>query len=134
MSVLNFNQCIIAGNVTADPEVKITKSGKKYCSFRLAVNRRHLSADMKAETDYIPCVVWEKLAEHFEKYFKKGSNVQVRGEIRTGQYKDKDGSTRSSFEVTVLDIFMVEPPEAAAKRKPPIAEEDIPAASDDLPF
>ena len=42
---LNLNKVILAGRITADPELKQTQSGISVVSFTIAVNRRFASRD-----------------------------------------------------------------------------------------
>ena len=40
MSALNLNKVVLAGRITADPELKQTPTGVSVLRFTLAVNRR----------------------------------------------------------------------------------------------
>ena len=61
-----MNKVILIGRLTKDPEVRYTQTGKAVARFTLAVDRRFVrrDADSGQQTaDFIPIVVWDKLAE-----------------------------------------------------------------------
>ena len=94
------NLVILKGRLTADPELKTTPNGKSVCSFTLAVDRGF--GDNKT-TDFLTCVAWEQRAEFISKYFAKGSEIRILGEINTRKWQDKDGNNRTSFEIRVSE-------------------------------
>lgn len=123
MNVLNFNQVILVGNLTAAPELMSTPQGTPYCRFRIASNRRHLSADGQRATDFIDCVTWRQQAEFLVTHFRMGSPVMVIGELQSNKFADKKGNVRYTIEVSVKDVRMVEAPNVASKPTLPCAEE-----------
>ena len=72
-----MNNLVLIGNLTRDPELKFTQSGKAVCNFTIAV-QRPFSRD---ETDFFNCTAWGKTGENVEKYIKKGSKVAVQGYV-----------------------------------------------------
>lgn len=94
------NLVILKGRLTAEPELKATPNGKSVCSFTMAVDRGF--GDNKA-TDFINCVAWEQRAEFISKYFNKGSEIRILGEINTRKWQDKNGNNRTAFEVRVQE-------------------------------
>ena len=80
-----MNRTISMGNMTADPEIKETSTGKKYARFTLALQR------MKEGADFPNFIAWEKKAEFMEKYCRKGMKLLVEGHILTGSYEGKNG-------------------------------------------
>ena len=89
-----FNKAIIAGNITADPEVRYTVNKRAYARFGVAVNYRYKNSngEMQEGTDFINVVAWGNTAETIGKYMKKGNPILVEGRIRTGSYEARDGS------------------------------------------
>ena len=67
---MNLNKVILAGRLTADPELKTTPSGLSVTSFTVAVDRRF---SKEKQTDFINCVAWRNQAEFLSKYFS-GTN------------------------------------------------------------
>ena len=97
-----MNQTILYGRITADAAVKYTQSNKATCRFTLAVNRIGEGAD------FIRCVAWEKVAENMGKYVRKGDRLLINGSITTGSYKDKDGKTVYTTDVTARAVQFIE--------------------------
>ena len=91
------NICII-GRLTSSPEIKKTTRGVSVCSVSIAVDRDYKVNGEKA-TDFIPCVFWRGTAEFVGKYFSKGDMIAVVGSLESRKYKDKDGNSRTVWEV-----------------------------------
>ena len=94
-----MNKVILAGRLTKDIEVKYTQTGKAVARFILAVNRRVSKDKEKQQADFIPIIVWNKLAEVCSKYLTKGSQILVEGHLQTRDYMAQDGSKRYVTEV-----------------------------------
>lgn len=94
------NLVILKGRLTANVELKTTPNGKSVCSFSLAVDR---GFGENKTTDFINCVAWEQRAEFISKYFAKGSEIRILGEINTRKWQDKDGNNRTAFEIRVIE-------------------------------
>jgi single-strand DNA-binding protein len=103
-----MNQCQFVGRLTADPEVRYTKTGKAVASFTLAVNRNAYSSQRepneKEPADFVPIVAWEKLAEMTGNNLAKGSRVFVQGRLQIRSYETQDGQKRRVSEI-VADII-----------------------------
>ena len=56
------------------------------------------------QTDFITVVAWQQRAEFICKYFSKGQRIALTGSIRTGNYTDKDGNKRNTFEVWAENV------------------------------
>jgi single-strand DNA-binding protein len=102
--IMAFNLVVLTGRLTASPELKVTPSGKNVCSFTIAVDRGY--GDNK-ETDFITCVAWEKTAEFISKYFNKGSEIGIEGSIQTRKWTDKNGNSRTAFEIRVSNTQFI---------------------------
>ena len=101
---MNFNQIVLVGRLTSDPEKQVTNSGKEFVRFTLAVNRDYKDDTGSYPTDFIPCVAFGKLAEFIGQYAQKGRLVLVRGSLETRKAEDKNGSKHTYFTV-LLDKF-----------------------------
>ena len=151
MSNLNLNKVILAGRLTADPELKLTPNGVSVVSFSLAVNRKAIVKDNQRiqDTDFINLVAWRKTAEFIVKYFKKGSALCVLGSIQTRSWTDDSGQKRYATDVVVDEAMFVDSmnnskpndsiyvPEAYAA--PQFSGNDVPnfeevKTDDDIPF
>lgn len=91
-----MNKVILIGRLTKDPEVKYTQTGKVVATFTLAVDRNY---GENKQTDFIPIVVWGKIAEIVGNNLSKGRKISVDGRIQTRSYEDKQGQKRWVTEV-----------------------------------
>lgn len=101
-----MNKIILVGRLTADPEVRYTQSGKAVASFNLAVNRYVGQGQQQA--DFIPVVVWDKLAEVIGNNLTKGQRVLVEGRLQIRTYEAQDGQKRRVAEVVTQNIEFLE--------------------------
>jgi single-strand DNA-binding protein len=112
MSALNLNKVVLAGRLTADPELKQTPSGVSVVRFTLAVNRRFSrnanGGEGEQQTDFITLVAWRQTAEFISKYFRKGSALCVTGSIQTRSWQDQQGQRRYATEVVADEAAFVE--------------------------
>ena len=115
-----MNKVIEMGRLTADPELKKTKSSGLYvCSFTLAVNR----PGNREETDFLDCVAWRSTAELICKWLKKGSPVIVEGFLKTRTWEDKFGQKRKNTEIEVENVFFVPKAKTETNEHEPAAVE-----------
>ena len=103
-----LNSVCLMGRLTADPELKSTQSGVSVCNFRIAVDRTYTPKGQEKQTDFINIVTWRSTAEFVSRYFRKGQLVAVQGSIQTGQYTDRDGNKRTTFDVVADNVFFAE--------------------------
>ena len=101
----SFNQVILMGNLTRDPELRQTPNGQNVCSFSLALNRSFKGGDgeWKEATDYIDIVAWGPLGERVAQYLTKGRPCLVNGRLQSSSW-EKDGQKRSKVEVVAQDV------------------------------
>lgn len=96
------NTAVITGRLTADPEIRTTRTGVKTTSFTVAVERKF--SGEKKQADFIDVVAWRNNAEFICRYFRKGSMIAVEGHLQTETYKDKNGNSRKSMELIADNI------------------------------
>ena len=120
-----------------DPEVRYTQTGKAVASFTLAVNRRFSSSDAQQTADFIPIVVWDKLAEVCGNNLVKGSQVLIEGRIQIRSYDAQDGSKRYVTEVIAHEIEFMGSKPINNVQTPPQAKsfgsEEVPC-DEEIPF
>ncbi len=95
---------MLIGRLGANPEVKDTKRGEKFCNLSLATNKKFKDKEgnWAEKTTWHKIVVFDpRLAENMEKYAKTGSQLYVEGELETRQYKDSNDQNRIVTEVVV---------------------------------
>lgn len=110
--------------------MRYTQSGTPVGTFTLAVDRR-VAKDKPKEADFIPCIVWGKMAEGVVKnYCYKGKQIAVEGRIQVRSYDAKDGSKRYVTEVIVNELELLGSKNEGADRSgngyQPLADEDVP--------
>lgn len=101
----SFNQVILMGNLTRDPELRTIPSGQSVCSFSLALNRSFKGSDgnWQEATDYVDVVAWGPLGERVAQYLKKGRPALVNGRLQSRNW-EQDGQKRSKVEVIAQDV------------------------------
>jgi single-strand DNA-binding protein len=101
----SFNQVILMGNLTRDPELRQTPNGQSVCSFSLALNRSYKGSDgsWQEATDYIDVVAWGPLGERVAQYLTKGRPCLVNGRLQSRSW-EQDGQKRSKVEVNAQDV------------------------------
>ncbi len=108
MSCLNLNKVVLAGRLTADPELKQTATGISVTSFTLAVNRKYAKDQEQQQTDFINIVAWRQTAEFISRYFKKGSALCITGSIQVRSWQDQQGQKRYATEVVADEAMFVD--------------------------
>lgn len=99
-----MNKVILVGRLTKDIEVRYTQTGKAVARFILAVNRRVSKDKEKQQADFIPIIVWNKLAEVCSKYLTKGSQILVEGHLQIRDYVAQDGKKHYIAEVIAQEL------------------------------
>lgn len=102
----------IVGNLTSDPETRVTQKGDNVCKFTVAVNRR------KEGADFFRVTAWRQLGENCQKYLAKGRKVAVTGTVSVSAYKSSNGDARASLEVNADEVEFLTPKGEAEERKP----------------
>ena len=104
---MSLNSVNIMGNLTRDPELKYTQSGKSVCSISIANNRVYSRGEEKVkETSYFDVEVWGAVAENCAKYLTKGSGIIVEGRLKQDRW-EKDGKTQSRVRIAANSIHFM---------------------------
>ncbi|HHV96724.1 MAG TPA: single-stranded DNA-binding protein [Clostridiaceae bacterium] len=112
-----MNKVILLGRLTRDPELRYTTNNTAVCNFTLAVNRRFAKAGEERQADFIPIVVWDKLAEFCGKYFLKGRQVAIVGRIQTRTWDDNEGKRHYVTEVVAEEAYFADSKPEDVSRK-----------------
>jgi len=125
----SFNQVVLMGNLTRDPELRTTPNGHSVCSFSLALNRsyKNASGDWQEATDYIDIVAWGTLGERVAQYLTKGRAALVSGRLQSRSW-EQDGQKRSKVEVVAQDVTFLGGPGGGGAPTAAVEEPDEPAA------
>lgn len=95
-----MNLFIHIGRLVADPELKVTPSGKTVVSFRCAVHRPFT----KDKTDFFDYRAWDGTAERIARNFRKGSMIALKGHEEQDRWQESDNTWRSR-NIHVVDEF-----------------------------
>jgi len=106
----DFNQVIILGNLTRDPELRTTPSGQSVANFAVATNRswNDASGERREEVEYCEVVAWGKLGELVSNYLSKGRRVLVVGRLQTRSWDGQDGTKKQRTEIIANDVTFVD--------------------------
>jgi single-strand DNA-binding protein len=119
-----LNRVQLIGNLGKDPETRYTPSGKKVCSFSLAVDRRWKTSEgeIKESTDWFNIEAWGRLGETCQEFLSKGRLVYVEGRLHTDRY-EQGGDIRYFTKVIINNMQILD-------RKPedePVEESEEPS-------
>jgi len=103
----NFNQVILMGNLTRDPQLRYTPAQMAVCDFGVACNRKFKAADGtdREEVTFVDCTAWSKTAELINTYFTKGKPIFIEGRLKYDQWEDKNGGGKRSRLTVVVNNF-----------------------------
>lgn len=118
-----MNKAFLIGNLTRDPELAQTNSGKSVCKFSIAVNRNYTQADGEKVTDYFTIVTWNGQAENCARYLKKGKKIAVVGELQQRSFEGNDGVKRTVIEIQAQEVEFLSPMEKQESNNRRAAEE-----------
>ena len=98
---MNLNKVFLIGRLTADPQLRSTKTGQQVATFSVATNRTWLDkSNQKQEAvEFHNIVVWGRQAETSSKFLLKGQMVMIEGRIQTRNYEDKAGQKKYVTEI-----------------------------------
>lgn len=123
-----MNLVALTGRLTADPELSKSTSGVSVTAFSIAVNRNY-KKEGGQEADYIRVVAWRNTAEFICRYFRKGTKIEIAGELQSRTYKEKDtGKNRTIMEVVANQVNFAES-KSSGDNKPSVNSLDSPDTS-----
>ena len=98
----------VAGNLTADPELRSTKNGRSVAGFTIASTPRTFDRQSQQGVDgdalFLRCSAWGDLAEHCANSLAKGMRVIAQGRLTQHSWEDEQHQKRSSVELQVDEI------------------------------
>ena len=92
------------GRLVADPELRMTTTGKEVTAFRIAVDRPLTKDKIAKEADFFTVVAWGKNAVFVNKYFKKGSPIAIHGRLQSRSYEDRGGEKKTAVEIIAHEV------------------------------
>ena len=111
-----MNVVSLIGRLVKDLDLRYTQSGKAVATGTLAVNRRFKNASGENEADFIQIQIWDKSAENFANFTRRGSLVGITGRIQTRNYEGNDGKRVYITEVVADNFTLLEPKQTTEQR------------------
>ena len=103
-----MNEATLIGRLGKDPEVRSLQYGGKVCNLSLATSERwkdKQTGERREATEWHRVTIFnENLIAVAERFTRKGSQILVRGKIKTRKWQDQSGADRYSTEI-VLENF-----------------------------
>lgn len=102
----SLNKVLLMGNLTRDPELRVTSGSLAICKFGLAVNRvyRNREGERKEDTTFVDVDAFGAPAETIAKYMSKGKPIFIEGRLQLDSWETNTGEKRSKLKV-VCDNF-----------------------------
>lgn len=122
---MSINRVSISGNLTRDPELRVTQGGTAVLGFGVAVNDRRQNkqtGEWEDVPNFVDCAVFGKRADSLSGRLAKGMKVAIDGKLRYSSW-ERDGQRRSKLEVIVDEIeFMSRAGDSKPKYGPQVAQ------------
>ncbi len=101
-----MNQVALVGNLTEDPTLRYTQSGKAVANLTVAVSHRSKSKGQWQDiTDgFFSVTAWNGLANNVAESLKKGARVVVTGKLIQRSWQTEDGNKRHSVEIQASNV------------------------------
>ncbi|WP_030106390.1 single-stranded DNA-binding protein, partial [Actinoalloteichus caeruleus] len=97
----------VVGNLTADPDLRFTKTGAAVASFTVASTPRTFdrqSGEWKdGEALFLRCSIWRQAAENVAESLQRGMRVVVQGRLKQRSF-ESNGEKRTVIEMDVDEI------------------------------
>ena len=137
-----MNKIMIIGNVSNEPELRTTTSGKNVCNFNVAVNRRRANQDGTRDADFFRVSAWGDMGDNCQKYLTKGKKVCVVGSVGVHVYTNQRGEAAANMEVLASEVEFLSPREQGEIQQPAQEEPErkdkesgfAQVETDELPF
>lgn len=114
MGTTNINRVILTGNLTSDPRLRTTRSGRAICDLRIASTARRKATNGDGYEDkpnYFSVTVFGHQAETAARHLSKGRAVAVDGRLDWRQWETPDGGSRQMVSVIADSVQFLGPPD-----------------------
>lgn len=103
---MSYAKAFIIGNLSRDPEVRVTPQGQSICQFSVGVNRKFKSGETeREEVSFFDCEAWGKTADNIAKFFTKGKPIFLECRPRQDVWEDKESGKKRSKVKFIVDQF-----------------------------
>ena len=100
----SFNKVMLMGNLTRDPELRLTSNGSAVTSFGLAVNLKFkLGDELKEDVCFVDITVWGKQGENCAEYLSKGRPAFIEGYLKFSTW-ESEGQKKNKLEVVANTV------------------------------
>lgn len=100
------NSTTMIGNLTAEPELRYTSTGRPVTNIRIAVNEvSFVNGERRERTEYVNVVVWNAMAENCAASLSTGTRVVVIGRYQN-RTAEIDGTKRYFPEVVADEVAL----------------------------
>lgn len=132
---MNLNKAMLIGNLTRDPEVRTTPTGKNVTQFSVATNRvwTNAAGAKQEEVEYHNIVAWGRLADICGQYLKKGRKAYVEGRLRTRDWVGQDGVKRYRTEIIADNMIILDRAPGAPTAAPVAGAQYVPTSEPIVP-
>ncbi|WP_282920470.1 single-stranded DNA-binding protein [Ignavigranum ruoffiae] len=110
-----MNQVVFVGRLVRQPELKELAENLCVVNNCIAVHRPLRNQHGEEVTDFIPFVVWNRLAEILVKYCDKGDQIALSGRMQSRKYENKEKQTVYVVECLVTGLTLIAGPVNKAK-------------------
>lgn len=98
----------LAGNLTDDPELRYTPSGRAVVSCRVAVSERKQNPATKVWEDtpaqFFTVTCWPPLAERVAEYLQRGQRIVAEGRWESQSWEDREGNVQERIAFVANDL------------------------------
>ena len=102
---MSDNTITLVGNLTRDPELRFTATGRGVASFGIAVGRRYqVNGEWQEQTSFFNVTAWRQLGENAAASLTKGARVVVTGRLEQREYTTRDGDKRTAIDVIADEL------------------------------
>ena len=104
---MGFIKIDAIGNLTRDPELRVTPKGTAICQFGIAANKKWKdeSGQEREDVCFVDVEAWGKQAETIAKHFSKGKPIYIHGALKLDTWEDKQSGQKRSKHKIVLASF-----------------------------
>lgn len=122
-----LNKVLLIGNLTRDPELRVTPKGSQVCQVGIATSRKFKdeTGNLKEETTFVELEAWGKTAELISRFLGRGSPCMIEGRLKLEQWEDKEShQKRQKIKVVVENVQFIGSPRTMADKTEAGAEDD----------
>lgn len=106
---MSINQVAITGNLTREPELRVTQGGTAVLSFGIAVNdrRKNASGQWEDVPNFFECVTFGNRATGLSDILTKGMKVAIAGKLHYSSW-EKDGQKHSKVDIIANGVELMQ--------------------------